>query len=335
LGVETDVDGFLALSPENPWVYPTTAPIETLRLPATIQRSGQAVLTFPWTAVSGSHVFFFTADYALTVAETREFDNIAVRTLDVTTDSPDLSVSPVSVKAGNLIETSALTPQLNVTIWSEVTHIGVRDVDDPFQVDVWAGQPGDLGSVRLYRTVVPPPFEVSETLEVEVEWLVTFPTSGAHRIIVIADPNGSIIEADRSNNLGDKEVTYAAGALPNLRVESVNAVRGGATVVRAPEGATVEVRVVLVNSSPVPFTAGTVLEARDGVSLLFSAPIPRLDPGQTSTYAFNWTATSGAHVRVSVNLLGDVPESDYNDNALDLFLAIERPVQAPWALYGA
>jgi len=333
LGVETDVDGFLSLSPENPWVFLTTSPLEARRLPAVIPRSGQVELTFPWTAVSGSHVFFFVADYALTVSETSEFDNLAVRTLVVSPESADLAVGSVSVRSRN-VEANTLYPQLNVTIRSEVTNAGIKSVDDPFQVEVWAGQPGELGSVRLHRLTVAPPFVVGDSVEVEVQWFVTFPSGGQHAIVVTADADGSIVEADRTNNVGVKDVTYAASALPNLQVESVMAFRAGASIVEAKDGEALEVRVAVVNTSPVPFTAGSVLEARDGTSLIFSAPVTRMDPGDRVEFSFNWTAAAAAQVRVSVNLLGEAQEADFADNALDLRVLVRKPVETPWTLYG-
>jgi subtilase family serine protease len=333
-GVETDVDGFLSLSPENPWVYPGTTPLETQRLPLVIPRSGEAAVTFPWRAVSGSHVFFFVADYAFTVSETNEFDNLAVRTLEVSTDSPDLAVGGVSVRSRN-IEVGTLYPQLNVTIRCEVTNAGIKMVDQAFTVEVWAGQPGELGSVRLREETVPAPFFVGDSVQVEVQWLAGFPSGGQHAIVVVADPDGTIVEGDRTNNIGQKDVTYAASAKPNLQVESAAVYRGGALVIETEEGEEIEVRLVVVNTSPVPFSHSTVVEVSDGSSTVFSAPITWMEPGDRIEFAFNWTATSGTRLRVTVNILGEVQESDFSDNGLDVQVLVSKVVETPWTLYGA
>jgi subtilase family serine protease len=334
LGVETAVDGFLSLSPENPWVHPGTTPLQTRRLPLTIPRAGQAQVTFPWVAEAGTHVFYFVADYALTVSETDEFDNIAVRTIDVTSDAPDLSVGSVSVRAGGGAEISALYPRLNVTIGCEVTNAGVRSVDTAFDVEVWAGQPGELGSVRLYRETVDPPFVVGDSRPVSVVWEAGFASGGSHTILVVADPAGAVIEADRSNNVAEKEVNYQASALPNLVVQSTTVSRGGTIVASAKEGDMLQVTVKVANDSPVPFTAGTVIEARDGTALIFSAPVGRLEPHQEVEFTYNWSAVAGARVRVGLNPQGDVPESDYTDNGLDVLVAVTKPAETPWLLYG-
>ncbi len=334
LGIETDVNAYLSMSLENPWTFPGTFGIQTRKLPSTIPRAGQAQVTFPYTAQSGTHVFFFAADYALSVSESNEFDNLAVRTLSVSPDSPDIAVGTVSVKAQN-IEVSTLYPQLNVTVQCEVTNAGVKEVQDPFTIEVWAGQPGELGSVRLHRQTVAAPFVVGDSVIVKVSWEAGFPTAGSQSIVVLADPNGSIVEADRSNNIGQKDVSYAATALPNLQVETVLSYRNGQLVSRATEGDTIEVRVVVHNASPVPFTAGTEVEARTSSSLVFSAPVARLEPGESREFSFNWSAEPGVQLRVSINQFGGVQESDYTDNTRDVQVQVSAVVQTPWALYGA
>jgi hypothetical protein len=162
---------------------------------------------------------------------------------------------------------------------------------------------------------------------VEVVWFAGFPSSGSHPIIVFADRNGTIVEADKTNNRADKEVNYAAGALPNLQVESVQAMRGGSGVAQADEGDTVEVRVTVANASPAPFAGATVVEARDGTSLVFSAPVGRMEPGQRLDFAFNWTAQSEVRLRLSVNTLAEVQESDHTDNARDLQLTVNKAAE--------
>ncbi len=331
-GLNSTVAGVVTMSAHNPWVSPLAPGVLSAPLPAQLARNTVTVVTFEWTAQAGTAVFRFLVDKAYATDESSEFDNLAVRSLPVSADSPDLSVSAVSVKSVG-VETDTLYPQLNVTVQAEVTNSGLTAVDVPFLFELWAGEPGTFGAVRLANRTVQAPMDPGETATLSVVWLAGLSHGGADVIVAVADPEASVIEADQANNRASKDVNFVVHPPQNLAVEGFKVMRGVDEVASATEGDALRVEATVRNDSPAPFLGGAVFEIRNGDAVVFSAPVARLEPGASITFRANWTAVAGASLRAIVDSLAAVDETNEVDNLQTVSLSVAVVETTPWALY--
>ena len=331
-GLNSTVSGVVTMSAHNPWVSPLAPGVQSAPLPTQLARNTVAVVTFEWSAQAGVAVFRFLLDRTSATDESSEFDNLAVRSLPVSADSPDLSVTAVSVKAGG-IETDTLYPALNVTVQAEVTNSGLAPVDAPFLFELWAGEPGTFGAVRLANRTVAAPMGPGETAALSLTWLAGLPHGGADVIVALADPEGAVIEADRANNRGAKDVNFIVRPPQNLAVLGFKVLRGQDEVASAAEGEALSLEATVRNDSPAPFLGGAVFEIRNGEAVVFTAPVGRLEPGESLTFRSNWTALAGASLRAVVDSLNALDETNEVDNVKAVPLAVAAVEMTPWPLY--
>jgi len=332
LGTNATISGEVWRSPRNPWTASAVAGVVKIPMPAVLARNTVAVILFPWIAEPGTAVFFITADGGRATDETDEFDNMRVRTFEVDPQSPDISVSAVSVKSAG-VETATLYPELNVTVSAEVTNAGTSSVEEAFAFELWAGDPSTLGAVRLAEQVVQPPFTPGDSRRLQVVWLASFPEAGSVRIVAVADRAHQVIEAERDNNEGAKDLTFVTAQMANLAVDRFELTRGGTPVLSATEGERLTLEITVRNDSPAPYLGGAVLEVRDREAVVFTAPLPRLEPGQTLTLEANWTASIGASVSLLLDTLFAVDEANELDNTRALSVDVTEVPTTPWGLY--
>jgi subtilase family serine protease len=332
LGSNATVAGSVASAASNPWVAPPASGMERVALPTQMARNAEAVVTYTWLAVAGVRVFYFVADVDQSTSESNEFDNLLVRTLTVSPDSPDLVVGSVSVKSKGL-EANTVYPGLNVTISAEVTNAGVAS-SDGFNVEVWAGEPGALGSLRIKTQSVEAPFVPGDTAVIKATWIASFATGGTKELVVVADPGGTIVEAERDNNAGSKEVSYAIARRPNLLVDAFTASSAGLQVQESQAGTPLLLSVTVKDDSPAPHLGGGVVEIRDGTAVIFAATLPHIEPGQSLTLETTWNARAGAQLTVTLDTLDQVAEGDEFDNQQTLTLSVKAQPTTPWPLYG-
>ncbi len=331
-GANATLLGELTAAPINPWAGQVGSSIARSPLPALLPRNNVAVVVFNWTAAAGTTVFFITADAGRATAETDEFDNQKVRTFVVAAGSADLSVTSLSIKAVG-VETTVLYPGLNVTVGVEVTNIGQLSVDSAFDVEVWAGDPDTLGALMLANRSYPAGFGPGETADFSFGWLAAFPSPGSNRIVAVADVAHGALDAQRDNNVAVADLIFSTNVLPNLAVLRFEVLRGARAVQSATVGDNLNIELEVRNDSPAPYLGGAVFEVRDGSSVVFTRPIPRIEPHGSVAFATNWTAREGAQLTAVVDSLNSVEEADEADNVKSLSVEVAAMPTTPWGLY--
>lgn len=159
----------------------------------------QQLVTFTWTAVSGTHEVYMKVDPANVIVETNEGDNMSTKTIQVTSTTmpPDLhwnisvSVNPPSPYANTNAAISA-NFCLNT---GTVTNLKVKASIDGSQI--WE---------NTYAT-----FDHGCS-NINFNWLAV---EGSHQISIILDPDNTILEQYENNN----ETTRQLNVQPPLAAE--------------------------------------------------------------------------------------------------------------------
>ena len=260
--------------------------------------------------------------------------------------APSLAAQELSVETVSVDAADPVPPGSAVTVNFSVRNDGPGDVED-LAVSLLLSADGEAEGAALLAQTDDLDVEAGEAEDADVE--VTIPSGtapGCYTVLVVADPENSIAEADESDNQAGAELAVGAPCepLPDLRPE--DAVLSRASV---PRGGDFTVEVTIVNDGP-----GTFEFALIGV-VLSEDDVFDTDPGGPydveAGFGATWDIAPGGSQRVTIpaevplNIAaGDytlfvavdegiggsgVPETDETNNVLALPFTVEAGFEGP------
>lgn len=229
------------------------------------------------------------ADPTGQVAEVTEANNFLVRTMSIR--SPDLYFSDVSFFPANYSDGDP------VLVTSTVVN-GGSDTTTPFTCLLMVDD-------QVLRSKIFYGLGAGDSLVVSGEWTAS---SGPHDILAKADTDGSVREANESNNIMLRSLgtTY-----PDLTVESMSSTPA---LTNLSDGDHVIIEATIRNLGSDTHGTFSIRFLVDGVELA-SGPMSGLLANDTVDVSFEWFATGGKHeMRLDVDASGRIVEANEGNN---------------------
>jgi subtilase family serine protease len=251
--------------------------------------STEAVAVIPWTAASGDHVMRAVIDVGRTNAETNETNNAL--SMNLTVARPDISLSNLEFIPANPDDGNT------VSIFVRVDDLGdrtIRGFSLHYLLDgIYIGKEEVEGAL------------LNKSTTVTHSWKAT---PGQHRVTVVADPYGALVELDEANNALSGNITIRR---PNLQIISID------TATLVDDGSqslvTARVRNTGQGSTVRDFLVSFYIDGEE----MGSQSVVGLPAGNEVVVSRSMSPGPGAHhLRVVVDPAGGVMELDETDNAL-------------------
>jgi subtilase family serine protease/Tol biopolymer transport system component/flagellar hook assembly protein FlgD len=201
----------------------------------------------------GTHLLSVRADADDVVAEVREDDNTASRSLEVEGPMADLAIRVSDIVVAPYPPEAGETVQVTVA----VTNSGDRDAPST-ELRLFRGHPGE-GGLAIGQASLPP-LSAGSSIAATFVWLASGPPASTH-LVAVADAAFSVAESDESNNQAALPVaiTGPIGPGPDLEIPLVEV--EPSVLTQVPQ--TFSVRIVVRNLGRDP--AASTVALFDGV----------------------------------------------------------------------
>ncbi|KFE72004.1 CARDB domain-containing protein [Hyalangium minutum] len=327
LGTSVDLSGVvLKLPPASAWATRT----QTFEIQGRSQASGSfttlkasAAYTFnpatgntvtvPVTGTAADVRVVFTGNTGSGNGQAAEFQIYGSPTAN-----PDLTVTAVTATPSSPIESDS------ITLTATVKNIGTRTsaaTTAALTVDGTRLATASVASLAAGATTT-----VSASIGKK--------TAGSYTIGAIADPDGTVVEQNESNNAfsNPTKLTVSEAPGPDLQVLSISSNPANPAV-----GAPVTFSAEVKNRGTTATGVATVTRIVVGTSTL-NASTPAIAAGATVsvTTSGSWTATSGgATVTATADATSVVAETREDNNTFSQSIVVGRGAAVPWVSYEA
>ncbi|MGC8929872.1 MAG: CARDB domain-containing protein, partial [Candidatus Woesearchaeota archaeon] len=148
-----------------------------------------------------NNVFFRVGIYYWNVKceDTEGNFGFATQNFTLNISGPDLVITPERIFFN---ETNS-SEGSNITVFANITNLGLSDADKPFIVQFYYGDP-DLGGTQLNSNITVPNLSRNNFIIVNTTFIVK---PGNNNIFAVLDPNNIVNESDETNNKANKSIS--------------------------------------------------------------------------------------------------------------------------------
>jgi hypothetical protein len=124
--------------------------------------------------------------------------NFAIKNFTLNISGPDLVITSDRI----FFNQTNSTEGSNITVFANITNLGLSDATDPFIVQFYYGDP-DLGGTQLNSNITVPNLSKNDFVIVNTTFILK---PGVNNVYVILDPNDIVNESDESNNKANNSI---------------------------------------------------------------------------------------------------------------------------------
>lgn len=261
---------------------------------------------------AGSRLVTVVVDPDDELAEASEFNNSATASYTL------LEPPAVDLRVGALTATPA-TP-----VTGETVRLAVEVFNDGNVASEATDGTFRLGATAI-GTVVVPALAAGSGVTLSLDWQTAGFTGLQALVTFVADPGGTVLESNESNNAASLTIPFTRPGAPAMRLGPLSLAPAEVT-----PGEVVRLEVTVSNNGTAP-GSGTVRFSVGGVAV--GEVSVDLDAGANQTVVANWTANASGTRFAQAELVvgGDVADSKVGTVSV-LYPAAEPPADSTWVV---